>query len=92
MNSFPQDWTESMGRKFKDKAVLTTILASMPTPKNFKDYVACVDQLLRLPERYHDLWYPQDAPKMPPKRPQDAPRRPHEGPRPKWSTQGWIRE
>lgn len=50
-------FTEKLARKYKEKAVLTTALAQMPTPRTFVDYQANRKQLLGMPSNYHDLFY-----------------------------------
>lgn len=52
-----QPWSRCIGLKYKHKARLTTMLASLPAPRSFPDYLANRNSMLALPNKYHDLWY-----------------------------------
>ena len=49
--------TLAIAKKYKAMAVLTTTLAAMPAPKNFKLYNGNRQALAAMPSKYHDLWY-----------------------------------
>ena len=49
--------TPQLAQKFKDMAVLTTLLGSLRAPKPFGEYAANRAALLAMPDKYHDLWY-----------------------------------
>ena len=49
--------TPAIAKKYKAMAVLTTTLAAMPAPKNFKLYNGNRQALAAMPSKYHDLWY-----------------------------------
>ena len=49
--------TPAIAKKHKAMAVLTTTLAAMPAPKNFKLYNSNRQALAAMPSKYHDLWY-----------------------------------
>lgn len=49
--------TRRIAEKYKDMAVLTGTLSLMKVPTTFRDFKANRDALLKMPNKYHDLWY-----------------------------------
>ena len=49
--------TPRIAAKYRDMAVLTAALGLMPIPKSFGEYQANRQELMKMPNKYHDLWY-----------------------------------